>query len=109
MRLFKPRPLWRGFLLLSGFLLCLMAVLPCRASSPVALLSSKVAGVPVTYIAVRLHDPRVAVRVEVCQSFPDGDEPFASMIQRLRPVAAIDGAYFSKATKRPIGDIVRQG
>jgi exopolysaccharide biosynthesis protein len=51
----------------------------------------------------------VLVRVEVCRGFPGGDEPFPSMIQRLRPIAAINGAYFSKATKRPIGDIVRDG
>ncbi len=108
-RLFKPRPLWRGFLFPACAWVFLNSPLLCRAGSPVALLSARVAGVPVTYIALRLHDPRVGVRVEVSQGFPGGDEPFPSMIQRLHPVAAINGAYFSKATKLPIGDIVREG
>lgn len=108
-RILKPRPLWRGFLLLSLALFPLAAPPCCWADTPVALLSAKVAGVLVTYIALRLHDPRVTVRVEVCRGFPGGDEPFASMIQRLHPVAAINGAFFSKATKLPIGDIVREG
>ncbi|MDQ2688278.1 MAG: phosphodiester glycosidase family protein [Armatimonadota bacterium] len=62
-----------------------------------------------TYIALRLPDPRVSIRVEVCQGFPGSDEPFPALIQRLHPVAAINGAYFSKSTKLPIGDIVQDG
>lgn len=81
----------------------------CHASAPTALISGTIAGVPVTYIALRLNDPRISVRVEVCRGFPGGDEPFAAMVGRLRPVAAINGAYFSKATKQPIGDIVQDG
>ena len=78
-------------------------------AAPTALINTTVAGVRVSYIAVRLTDPHIKVQVEVCRGFPGGDEPFASMVQRLRPLAAINGAYFSKQTKRPIGDIVRHG
>ncbi len=31
------------------------------------------------------------------------------MLRRARPAAAINGAYFSKTTKAPIGDIVLKG
>ena len=92
------------FLLLALLLLSLSA-----GAAPTALINATVDGAQITYIAVRLHDPHVKVQVEVCQNFPGGDELFSSMVHRLTPLAAIDGAYFSKLTKLPIGDIVRAG
>lgn len=100
----------RSFVLRGVFFFALLSLVTvCRADAPTALLSARVAGVPVTFIAVRLKDPRIVVRPEVCQNFPGGDEPFGAMLQRLRPLAAVNGSYFSKQTKCPIGDIVRNG
>lgn len=79
------------------------------APSPVTLHQETVVGVSVTYVAVNLNDPRVRVRVEVCRGFPGKDEPFDAMVQRLNPTAAMTGAYWSRATKIPIGDIVIDG
>lgn len=93
-------------------LLCLLflcALCLPGGAAPTALLNTTVAGARVSYIAVCLTDPHIKVQVEVCRNFPSGDEPFASMVQRLRPLAAINGAYFSKQTKQPVGDIVRHG
>ena len=90
------------FLLLSS--ICLST-----EAAPTALINTTIAGARVSYLAVRLNDPHIKVQVEVCQGFPSGDEPFSDMVRRLRPVAAINGAYFSKQTKQPVGDIVRDG
>lgn len=43
--------------------------------------------------------------VVVCAGFPEGDEPFESMIARSFPVAAVNGSYFDKKTHHPIGDV----
>jgi len=42
----------------------------------------------------------------VAQGFPGTDEKFASIVKRTKAVAAINGAYFDKLSKKPIGDIV---
>lgn len=38
-----------------------------------------------------------------------GDESFGGMIQRVGAVAAINGCYFDKKTKKPIGDVAIRG
>lgn len=79
------------------------------APPPVSFSERTVAGLPVRTIEVRAMDPRVRVSVVVAQGFPGGDEAFGSMLARTKPVAAINGAYFAKDTKYPIGDIVVGG
>src|SRR5207249_1284565 len=37
------------------------------------------------------------------------DEPFADLVRKSRPVAAINGACFDKQTLHPIGDLVQDG
>jgi hypothetical protein len=98
-------------LLNTGFLSLLSLLFFCvpAFAAPTALINATVEGAKITYIAVRLHDPHIKVQVEVCHDFPGGDEPFPSMVHRLAPLAAINGSYFSKQTKLPIGDIVRDG
>ncbi len=98
-------------LVLFLFFLCLPQVTQAQraARPPISLNTANVAGISVQYIALRLDDPRIVVRPEVCSHFPGGDEPFSHMIGRLHPFAAINGTYFSKATKAPIGDIVIGG
>lgn len=89
------------------FALLSVALLP--PSDPVVLRDAQAAGVPVRIIETNLNDPRIRVGVVVAQAFPGGDEPFASMVKRTAPAAAVNGAYFAKDTLKPIGDIVIDG
>jgi len=66
-------------------------------------------GVPVRVIRVDLADPRVRIDAMVANGFPGRAEPFESMVARAKPTIAINGAYFSKDTLLPIGDIVVNG
>lgn len=77
--------------------------------SPVTMAVVKAAGATCRVITIDLTDQRVRVGVVLAEGFPGTDEPFASMIKRTTPVAAINGAYFSKETLKPIGDIVSGG
>ena len=58
---------------------------------------------------VNLKDPRVEVGVITANGFPKADETFQSMIARENPTLAVDGAYFDKTTKIPIGDVRERG
>lgn len=69
----------------------------------------KVAGVNCRIVRVQLADPRVRLAVQVSTGFPRQAESFASMVARSRPTVAVNGAYFSKADLKPIGDIVVDG
>jgi len=60
-------------------------------------------------IEVNLADPHVRIDVETASGFPRGSESFGTMVQRSHATVAIDGAYFSKTTLAPIGDIVVGG
>lgn len=69
----------------------------------------RAAGVPCRVISTDLDDPKVRVGVILAEGFPGTDETFSNMVRRSNPTAVINGAYFSKETKKPIGDIVHQG
>ncbi len=84
-------------------------LLPLVPLPPVAYIKTSIEGVPVQELRVNLKDPAVRVGVVLAQGFPGGDEEFGSMVKRADPVAAVNGAYFSKETKKPIGDIVING
>jgi uncharacterized protein YigE (DUF2233 family) len=74
---------------------------------PDKLYAATAAGIGVRVISVDLADPRVRISV---QTTPAGQaEPFDSLIARSRPTIAINGAYFSKTSLAPIGDIVCAG
>ena len=66
-------------------------------------------GCPVNVITADLNDARVTVDVAISRNGIGTDETFGSFIQRCRPTAAINAAYFSKANLKPIGDIVVNG
>jgi exopolysaccharide biosynthesis protein len=67
------------------------------------------AGIRVRTIEVDPHNPRIRVSIATAQGFPRHDETFGSMLGRVRPIVAIDGAYFSERSRQPIGDIVVNG
>src|SRR2546423_14205327 len=76
-------------------------------SQPDRLTTTTAAGVGVRVISVDLADPRV--RVSVQATAPGRAEPFEAMVARSRPTIAVNGAYFSKSSLQPIGDIVCGG
>jgi len=87
----------------------LLAALFATVSEPLSLKTETVAGFKVRVIRADLASPRIKVGVVLAQGFPGADESFASMIKRNSPAAVINGAYFDKFTKLPIGDIVTGG
>lgn len=70
---------------------------------------TSVRGCPVNVITADLNDARVTVDVAISRNGIGTDETFGSFIQRCKPTAAINAAYFSKDNLKPIGDIVING
>lgn len=71
---------------------------------PVRMMDTKVKDVPVKMVQADLS--KVRVGVILATGFPGGSESFSSMIARAKPLAAVNGAYFSTDNQLPIGDIV---
>ncbi|GAC1499322.1 MAG: hypothetical protein NVS1B14_02750 [Vulcanimicrobiaceae bacterium] len=80
-----------------------------QGKDPDVLANVTAAGTPVTVIRVNLNNPAVHVSVEVAQGFPHAAEDFTEMVRRKKPAIAVNGAYFSRDTLSPIGDIVANG
>lgn len=80
-----------------------------EAGQPDRLLLVKADGVECRVISVDLKAPTVRVTVLTPKGFPGTAEPFGTLLARHKPTIAVNGAYFSKATLRPIGDIVVNG
>jgi len=96
--------------LLAAFVLCAAHARATGADDGVGTLRSQIAdGIAVRTIEVDPRDPRIRVTVATASGFPRGDEPFPSLLARYHPILAVDGAYFSKRTLAPIGDIVVDG
>jgi len=87
----------------------MLALLLVMAASSPKLSESVVMGVPVRSIAVDLLDPTLRLDVAVPAGFPGTDAPFAELAKGPDVLVAVNGAYFDKGTKLPIGDIVSEG
>jgi len=94
----------------------LAVVVPALAAGPVggggrhvAYAVRSVEGVRAHVLTVNLREPRVRVSIETAAGLPSGDEPFAALLARARPTAAINGTFFGKDDLRPIGDLVVEG
>ncbi len=85
---------------------CLLLVLGPARSEPVCYAVREVAGLRLHVITADLNDPRVRVSPAVAQRGCGTSESFSSFVSRLRPVAAVNGTFFSKRDLRPVGDIV---
>lgn len=79
------------------------------APDPVSYSRRSVAGAQLHVIDVNLNDRRLVISPEISAGGIGRAEQFSSMVKRLRPVAAINGTFFSKRTLRPVADIVRDG
>jgi len=69
----------------------------------------RVAGHWAQVITVNLNDKSLKVTVQTARGFPGTDEPFADMLARSRPTAAITGTFFSLRSLLPVGDLVVDG
>jgi exopolysaccharide biosynthesis protein len=78
-------------------------------STHVNLSRTTVLDASVTVLTANLNEPRVRVGVILADGFPGTDQDFKKMIEKAKPFAAVNGAYFDGGTKKPIGDIVVEG
>lgn len=68
--------------------------------------SKKIGKVSLDVVRIDLSVCRATVKISLAKGFPGADAPFEDMVARTDGVvAAINGAYFDKQTKLPIGDI----
>lgn len=68
-----------------------------------------VLGLPVNVVTVNLNDPEVKVSAAIARKGVGTSEPFASLINRIHPAAAISGAFFDTRSLKPVGDVVIEG
>ncbi len=59
----------------------------------------------VDVVSVPMSSGKYRIDVILPSGFPGSDEDFGSMVKRPGLVAAINGAYFDRYSKKPIGDI----
>jgi len=85
------------------------AAFPAGPPDPVSYSRRSVAGADLHVVDVNLNDRRVVISPEIAAGGIGRAEQFSSMVKRLRPVAAINGTFFSKRTLRPVADIAREG
>lgn len=91
-------------------MLNLLALLLISPPSPhVSLSNPTVLGSPVSVLTVNLNEPKVRVGILLADGFPGTDQEFKEIVARGRPHAAVNGAYFSMDSKKPIGDLVVDG
>lgn len=67
------------------------------------------AGAQVQIVRIPLKDRTFRVSPIVAKSFPGGDEAATAMVKRTGALAAVNGAYFSRTTLLPIGDVLVDG
>ncbi|MGD9498089.1 MAG: phosphodiester glycosidase family protein, partial [Armatimonadota bacterium] len=92
-----------------GVVALLMLCSPLLAVDNVAYRVQFVNGFGCHVVQVNLSSPTVKVTPIVSLRFPGGAESMTRMCARERPVAAVTGTFFSKATLLPVGDIVIDG
>lgn len=80
-----------------------------QVQSPVEKYETTAAGISVRVVRVNLVDPTVRVGAQVASGCPSSAESFDSLVARSKPELAVNGAYFSKDSLKPIGDIVVDG
>ena len=79
------------------------------SEAPEVMLKTVSSGVPVQVVRVNLADPRVRISAQVSHGCPGNWEDFETLVSRSKPTFAVNGAYFSKSSLKPIGDIVCRG
>lgn len=87
----------------------LLTVGASPASAEVTYAKKSVDGVECHVLEVPLASKKYRIDVDVAQNFPGTDESFDHFIDRIKPVAAINGTFFCKNDLKPVGDIVKNG
>lgn len=91
-------------------IILLLALPPAAYAQAIGYECRTLAGVSAHVIRVDLNQPKVKVSVAVARGgFPHANEPFATIVSRAKPTAAVNGTFFDKQTLKPIGDIVIEG
>jgi len=67
------------------------------------------AGIRASVISVNLNDESVKVSVALPRHGVGSREPFATLLHRVQPAAAVTGTYFGLRDAQPVGDIVIGG
>jgi uncharacterized protein YigE (DUF2233 family) len=94
--------------MISTFALLLLTLAPV-SDQPETMFNTVSSGIPVRVVRVNLADPRVHISAQVCSGCPGNWEDFEILVARSKPTLAVNGAYFSKGSLKPIGDIVSGG
>lgn len=68
-----------------------------------------ISGFTVKVVQINLNGSNFKIIPIIAQGGIGCDESFASMVSRSNAIAAINGCYFDKYTKKPIGDIAKDG
>ena len=88
-------------------LICLSLV---SFDEPIVRFQKTIDNVKLDVIQANMSRPELGVKIILAAGFPDSDETFETMVKKAPGVlAAINGAYFDKNTKKPIGDIWTEG
>jgi len=100
----------RRFLALGAAALAVAWGSACLAASgSVGYETRQAAGLRLHVVTVNLNDRDTHITLIVSQRGLGSSEPFASMLSRARPTAAITGTFFCVRTCLPTGDLVIDG
>jgi len=100
----------RRFLVLGAAACALAAGSACQAASrSVAYETRWAGGVRLHVVTVNLNDPETHITFIIARRGIGSSEPFASMLHRAHPAAAITGTFFCLRTLLPTGDLVIEG
>ncbi len=78
-------------------------------SAEVSFTTRNIGGISCQIVEIPMQGRAYRVDVAVAQNFPGTEEPFADMVTRVKPIAAINGTFFGMNNLLPIGDIVKDG
>jgi exopolysaccharide biosynthesis protein len=99
-----------GRIIIFGLVCLILQINPVYASkSSITYTKRIVSGVPAHIVTINLKDPDVRLSPMMPRFGVGHSEPWAAMINRARPTAAITGTFFDTRSLHPIGDIVVDG
>lgn len=87
----------------------LLMLMAAPASAEVTYSKKNVDGIECHVLEIPLASKKYRIDVDVAQNFPGTDESFEHFVDRIKPVAAVNGTFFCKNDLKPVGDIVKNG
>ena len=98
------KPLTR--FLCAAFVLCLPEGAWCDS---VTHEQRTISRVQVHVVTVDLNDRSLRLDLALAEGMPRGAEPFAALVEKSKPLAAINGTFFDKKSFAPVADLVKDG